>query len=83
VNKRLLHLRRRDFIKMPAAAAVGSMIPACSMIAVSDKADAETVGQKAGLNPIHHVLPVIGTGWHGHMFSWSGGAFWFSATESG
>jgi len=53
------------------------------MIAVSDKADAETVGQKADLNPIHHVLPVIGTGWHGHMFSWSGGALWFSATESG
>jgi predicted alpha-1,2-mannosidase len=55
-------------MKMSAVAVAGSVIPTCGLLAVIDKADAQTVGKKTSLNPIHDVLPVIGTGWHGHMF---------------
>jgi predicted alpha-1,2-mannosidase len=70
VKNSLLLLRRRDFMKMSAAAA-GSMMPMCSMIALNDDAIAQIAVRNrkvASTNPINDVLPIIGTGWHGHMF---------------
>ena len=69
--RELLKLQRRDFLKASAAAAVGSVIPACGIIEASDLAVAQTMppGRKAsGRDPVHDVLPIIGTGWRGHMF---------------
>ncbi len=54
-------MRRRDFIKTSAAVAAGTMFP------VYRWASAEQRAQIAqGL--LDHVLPLVGTGWHGHMF---------------
>jgi len=71
MKENLVRLRRRDFIKVSAAAAAGSMIPACSVIASTDDASAQGIapGRKdPSHNPIHNVLPLVGTGWHGHIF---------------
>ena len=70
MNEEISRLRRRDFLKGCAAVAAGSVIPACSAIDIDDAA-AQTVAQarkEPGQNPLNDVLPVIGTGWHGHMF---------------
>ena len=70
MNNELLNLRRRDFVKMCAAVAAGSMVPALSLMDAS-AAVAQTAalgGKKAPQNPVRDVLPMIGTGWHGHMF---------------
>ena len=70
MNEEFSRLRRRDFLKGCAAVAAGSVIPAYSVIDAHDAA-AQTVAparKESGQNPINDVLPVIGTGWHGHMF---------------
>jgi predicted alpha-1,2-mannosidase len=54
-------MRRRDFLKTSAAVAAGTMIP------VHRWASAEQRTQIArGL--LVNALPLVGTGWHGHMF---------------
>ena len=70
MSKRLLQLQRRDFIRMCAAAAATSAMPAYSIIEASDAAaQAVTPARKrSGQSPVHEVRPIIGTGWHGHMF---------------
>src|SRR6185437_11605482 len=70
MNKELLNLRRRDFVKMCAAAAAGSIVPAISLMDVSDAVGQTTAlgGKKTTQSPVRDVLPMVGTGWHGHMF---------------
>jgi predicted alpha-1,2-mannosidase len=68
--KNLLLLQRRDFMRMCAAAAAGSAIPAYSLVAESHVAAQAKVlgGKNTGLGPVSDVRPMVGTGWHGHMF---------------
>jgi predicted alpha-1,2-mannosidase len=70
MNKSLLQLRRREFMKMCAAAAAASALPACSVIDASNAAAqaATRTRKKSVQSPVHNVRPIIGTGWHGHMF---------------
>jgi predicted alpha-1,2-mannosidase len=70
MNNELLNLRRRDFVRMCAAAAAGSMVPALGLMDASDAVAQTTTlgGKKAPQSPVRDVLPMIGTGWHGHMF---------------
>lgn len=70
MNKELLNLRRRDFVKMCAAVAAGWMVPAIDLMDGND-AVAQTnarSSKKAPQSPVRDVLPMIGTAWHGHMF---------------
>ena len=54
-------MRRREFLKTGAVVAAGTMIPAYRW------SSAEQRAQNAdGL--LQNALPLIGTGWHGHMF---------------
>ena len=70
MNKTLLQLRRREFMKLCAAAAAASALPACSVLdASSAAAQASAPARKKSVqSPVHNVRPIIGTGWHGHMF---------------
>lgn len=63
-------MRRRDFMKMCAIAAAAAGMPGSGAVETSEAAAQETSrGQKRfRRNPIDDVRPVIGTGWHGHMF---------------
>lgn len=64
-------LERRDVLKACAAAAVGIMVPTCTLIEASDASAAQRTDparKRASQNPIYNVRPVIGTGWRGHMF---------------
>jgi predicted alpha-1,2-mannosidase len=67
----LLRLRRREFIKACAAATAGSMVPVSALFQAANRANAQ-VAPLAHKDPMPHphfdVSPVIGTGWHGHMF---------------
>jgi predicted alpha-1,2-mannosidase len=57
-------------MKMCAIAAAGSVMPGRSTLEASS-AVAEVVShsqKRSGRDRIHDVQPVIGTGWHGHMF---------------
>jgi predicted alpha-1,2-mannosidase len=67
MNKRLLQLQRRDFLKGCAATAVTSAIPAFGAIGVDNSVTAR-VSNGAGDRLVDLVRPIIGTGWHGHMF---------------
>lgn len=68
MNDSFLKLQRRDFLKACAATAASSVVPLFSLIEASEKVAAQTTQAKPGQNSIHDVLPMIGTGWHGHMF---------------
>ena len=69
MSNTLLRLRRRDFIKMCTAAA-GSAVPLCNIFDPKFASGQEIVSrrQARGRNPVQEVRPIIGTGWHGHMF---------------
>ncbi|MGB6133381.1 MAG: GH92 family glycosyl hydrolase [Acidobacteriaceae bacterium] len=54
-------MRRRDFLKTAAVMAAGTMTPAYRW------ANAEEHGL-AGEGLLQGALPMVGTGWHGHMF---------------
>lgn len=54
-------MQRRDFLKTGAVVAAGAIVPA-SRWANSE----ERTGIPAG--PLQGALPMVGTGWHGHMF---------------
>lgn len=60
-------LRRRNFLKGCAATAVASAVPAFSAIGFDDRVTGRVSGS-AGHRPVDLVHPIIGTGWHGHMF---------------
>lgn len=69
MNEKLLQIRRRDFIKMGAVAAAGSVIPIRSFIEASEaEAQMTSTRDNSGWNSVHEVQPLIGTGWHGHTF---------------
>ncbi|MGC1783172.1 MAG: GH92 family glycosyl hydrolase [Acidobacteriaceae bacterium] len=72
MNEKLLALKRRDFIKACAIAAAGSVMPLRSGAEADDRVFAAPIDARAwkesGSNSIHNVRPMIGTGWHGHMF---------------
>ncbi len=70
MNEGSSKLRRRDFLKGCATAA-GLAIPVCGVFEKYHAAAAQIVspGQKhSSPRPIDDVWPIIGTGWHGHMF---------------
>ena len=54
-------MRRRDFLKTCSVTAAATITPAYRWAKAQERAQAA-----AGLLP--HVLPLVGTGWHGHMF---------------
>lgn len=69
MKNRSSKVQRRAFLKMCAATAAGSMMPACSAFASGETTvQASGAAQKSVRSPIEDVLPKIGTGWHGHMF---------------
>lgn len=54
-------MRRRDFLRTGAVAAAQTMIPAYRWLGAEERAQtAEELLDRA--------LPLVGTGWHGHMF---------------
>lgn len=63
-------LRRRDFLKGTAAAAAASFISRGGVFRGATALAAQTSrASNAGTaNYVSRVKPVIGTGWHGHMF---------------
>jgi putative alpha-1,2-mannosidase len=67
VNERLWKLHRRDFLKGCALTAAAGAVPTFSLIG-SDQSAAAQIPSGAGLRPVDLVHPMIGTGWHGHMF---------------
>ena len=70
MEQTLSQLRRREFMKLCAAAAAASALPACSFLEASDAAaqTAKSPRKESVQSPVHNVRPIIGTGWHGHMF---------------
>ncbi|MGD0913935.1 MAG: GH92 family glycosyl hydrolase [Terracidiphilus sp.] len=54
-------MRRREFLKTGAAVAAGTMMPTYRWVSAQQRAQIAN-----GL--IENALPLIGTGWHGHMF---------------
>lgn len=60
MSQKFSKIPRRDFLKTAAVAAAASAFPGYSVI----RAEARKQGQR----PMDLVLPIIGTGWHGHMF---------------
>ena len=62
-------MRRRDFLKTSAVIAAGSMVPAYQRgNAEVRQQPSSQAGEKTNAGSLHHVHPMIGTGWHGHMF---------------
>ncbi|HEX4005733.1 MAG TPA: GH92 family glycosyl hydrolase [Acidobacteriaceae bacterium] len=55
-------MRRRDFLKTCAVITAGSVAPVCGWADVGEQAHG------AATSGAHRVLPMVGTGWHGHMF---------------
>ena len=71
MNDWLSRLQRRDFLKVSAAAAAGALLPACGLVEETDAESAprsDSARKGSGRKPVNDVLPIIGTGWHGHMF---------------
>ncbi|MGH9585807.1 MAG: hypothetical protein ACRD3F_02565, partial [Acidobacteriaceae bacterium] len=67
VNKRCFDIPRRNFLKGCAIAAVASADPAFSMIGLDGRKAAQ-ISSSARWRPLDFVDPIIGTGWHGHVF---------------
>jgi predicted alpha-1,2-mannosidase len=71
LKTKISNLQRRNFLKACAAATAGSMMPAFTLIEGAREAAALTPmpshKQSSG-GAVQDVLPVIGTGWHGHMY---------------
>jgi len=63
-------MRRRDFLRVCATVAAGSLVPVGSGLEASGAVAETSVGtrKKPGFSPVRDVLPMIGTGWRGHMF---------------
>ena len=61
------NLVRRDFLKLCAVATVRSTVPGLGLFEANSSALAQ-IGADSGPNPNRYVRPLIGTGWHGHMF---------------
>jgi hypothetical protein len=57
-------------VKMCAAAAATSALPAYTVFAAehSIASLSKRARNSLGPNPVHSVRPIVGTGWHGHMF---------------
>jgi predicted alpha-1,2-mannosidase len=70
MQRQRLKLRRREFLKVCAAATAGAVAPvggffdAAKVLATSHPTD----GKLTGSNAAQFVRPEIGTGWRGHMF---------------
>ncbi len=58
-------MRRREFLKTCAVLTAGAMTPTYRLGNAQQPAGAALAGEGATLEG---VLPLIGTGWHGHMF---------------
>ena len=54
-------MRRRDFLKTCSVIAAGTMTPAYRWAKAQERA-------RAAMGMLPHVRPLVGTGWHGHMF---------------
>jgi len=70
MSRELFRLHRRDFLKACGSAAAGAVIPG-TLVAAADRAMAQSsihAGGESLHSKIRDVLPIIGTGWHGHMF---------------
>lgn len=66
MDKKLFRMQRRDFLKGCAAAAAASAVPAFGVPRFLGGAG--QISGTAGYSPLDYVRPIIGTGWHGHMF---------------
>jgi len=67
--KEAASMRRRDFLKTSAVVAAGSMVPAYRWGSAEGRHQPSSQpGDRANTGSLHRVLPMIGTGWHGHMF---------------
>lgn len=65
MEQRSTKMQRRDFLKACAAAAAASAIPAYGF---SWKHPQTFLSAAKTAGDLQNVLPMIGTGWHGHMF---------------
>jgi predicted alpha-1,2-mannosidase len=71
MDRMISKLVRRDFLKACAAATAGMAVPAGTfMDAVLAKAqeNSSPAGAQSPQQRLRNVLPIIGTGWRGHMF---------------
>lgn len=71
MNQGLSKLPRRDFLKVCGAALAASALPAYSVFDANNAVAAQiksSVHNGKGQDVLRHVLPIIGTGWRGHMF---------------
>lgn len=71
MNPMLANLRRRDFLKGCAAAAASLTASEFGVFEIREAGAARISAPSrstAGWNPIEYVRPLIGAGWHGHMF---------------
>jgi predicted alpha-1,2-mannosidase len=56
-------MRRRDFLKTGAVITAGAMTPAWRLARAQEHGPSVAAGET-----LRRVLPMVGTGWHGHMF---------------
>jgi predicted alpha-1,2-mannosidase len=70
MNQELSKLRRRDFLRVCAAAAASTALPVTGKGETTNTAaqDAIAAHNKPGQGTVSGARPVIGTGWRGHMF---------------
>lgn len=70
MSRKLFQMRRRAFLKTSAAAAAGLAWPGFWSSAAIAQASPRAVNQTGGAagSASSFVDPLIGTGWHGHMF---------------
>ncbi len=63
-------LRRREFLKVCAAATAGTVAPFGGLMEATRAlaAEAALADGRPGANAVKNVRPEIGTGWRGHMF---------------
>jgi predicted alpha-1,2-mannosidase len=61
-------LRRREFLKGTAAAAAASFVSRGGILDGATALAAQTSRASSAPDSVSRVKPVIGTGWHGHMF---------------
>lgn len=66
MNRKLFQMRRREFLKGCAAAAASSTVPGFWWSPVM--AQAASPATRQATEALALVKPMIGTGWHGHMF---------------
>lgn len=68
MNREISKIARRDFLKLSAAIAAGTLSPSGTLLDAALAAAEEASAAGASQASLQRVNPMIGTGWRGHMF---------------